>query len=435
MSGVTLAFRGAVGGLDAETRRRLFDRVLPGGEAIRGTVADIVELVRASGDDALVELARRLDGATLATLEVPGSACREALARTPPTVRAALERAARNLETAHRAWMPEARSVEPEPGVRLVRRPDPVGRVGIYAPGGRAAYPSSVLMAAVPARVAGVTEVILCSPPNRAGRPHDLVLAAAELAGVDRVFALGGAGAIAAMALGTASVPRVDRIVGPGNAWVMEAKLQVAHLVGIDGPAGPSEVLILADRSAPTEAIARELVAQAEHDPRAASVAVVIGPAALADAIEAQLATLAAEAPRSAVVLESLAAAGGLLRAETLDEAIEFANRYAAEHLLVALDQAEAVAPRLRNAGAVFLGVTSSVPFGDYLTGANHVLPTGGLARAYSGLGPEDFVRWTSIQAVSPAAAAALAGDVATLAEAEGLPGHASAARYWETLR
>ncbi len=435
MSGVTLAFRGAVGELDAETRRRLFDRVLPGGEAIRGTVADIVELVRASGDDALVELARRLDGATLATLEVPRSACREALARTPPTVRAALERAARNLETAHRAWMPEARSVEPEPGVRLVRRPDPVGRVGIYAPGGRAAYPSSVLMAAVPARVAGVAEVILCSPPDRTGRPHDLVLAAAQLAGVDRVFALGGAGAIAAMALGTASVPRVDRIVGPGNAWVMEAKLQVAHLVGIDGPAGPSEVLILADRSAPPEAVARELVAQAEHDPRAASVAVVIGPAALADAIEAQLATLAAEAPRSAVVLESLAAAGGLLRTETVDEAIEFANRYAAEHLLVALDQAEAVAPLLRNAGAVFVGVASSVPFGDYLTGANHVLPTGGLARAYSGLGPEDFVRWTSIQTVSPAAAAALAADVALLAEAEGLPGHASAARYWETLR
>jgi histidinol dehydrogenase len=432
MSGVTLRFRGALAALSPADRQALLDRAIPGGDAIRATVARIVAAVRAEGDAALRRLAAELDGVTLDALEVPPARRRAALDATPAPLRAALERTARNLVTTHAAWMPRAAQVETEPGVTVGRRPDPIGRLGVYAPGGRAAYPSSVLMAAVPARVAGGGGVGVCSPLGSGGEPPALVLAACELAGVDRVFALGGAGAVAAMAYGTASVPRVDRIVGPGNAWVMEAKLQVAGQVAIDGPAGPSEVLVLADASAPPAVVARELVAQAEHDPRAAAVAVVAGPPSLAAALDAALAREVAAAARAGVVREALAAAGGILTATGLDEAAAFATDYAPEHLLLAVEDPAALAAGIRNAGSVFLGASSSVAFGDYLTGGNHVLPTGGLARAFSGLVPEDFIRWTTWQRVEPAAAARLAGDVAALAAAEGLPGHAAAARAWE---
>jgi len=279
--------------------------------------------------------------------------------------------------------------------------------------------------------VAGVGEIVLCSPPAReSGAPSDVVLAAAALAGADRVFALGGAGAIAAMAYGTASVPRVDRIVGPGNAYVAEAKLQVANVVAIDSPAGPSELLVVCDDSADPSLIAREMLAQAEHDPLAAVVAVTTS-AALAKQVDAELARQLPAQPRAAIIAESLAAQGGILVASSLDDAIAFANDYAAEHLLLLVAETDAVLGRLRNAGTVFAGASASVAFGDYMTGANHVLPTGGLARSYSGLSTLDFVRWTTWQRVSPAAAAALARDVGTFADAEGLPGHAAAARAW----
>jgi histidinol dehydrogenase len=298
------------------------------------------------------------------------------------------------------------------------RRPDPLPRVGVYAPGGRAAYPSSVLMGAVPARVAGVGEIILCSPPDRTtGRPADVVLAAAALAGVGRVFALGGAGAIAAMAFGTTSVPRVDRIVGPGNAYVAEAKLQVAHAVAIDSPAGPSELLVLGDASA-------------DAAPLAAVVAVVTDEA-LARRILAELAGQLPAQPRAAIAGTALSGQGAVLVAKDLDEAIAIANAYAAEHLLLLLADPDPALARLRGAGTIFVGASSSVAFGDYMTGANHVLPTGGLARSYSGLSTLDFVRWTTYQRVSATAAARLAGDVGVFADAEGLPGHAAAARAW----
>ncbi|MFN2316076.1 MAG: histidinol dehydrogenase, partial [Gemmatimonadales bacterium] len=305
-----------------------------------------------------------------------------------------------------------------------------LGRVGVYAPGGRAAYPSSVLMGAVPARVAGVGEVILCSPPGPTGEPSDVVLAAAALAGVDRVFALGGAGAITAMAYGTESVPRVDRIVGPGNAWVAEAKLQVSGAVAIDSPAGPSELLILADDSADLDILVREMLAQAEHDPAAAVVAIVVG-AGVRELASRLLAAMARE-PRGTVIQAALASRGAVLAAASLDDAIVFANDWAAEHLLVATRDNDAVLPRLRNAGTVFVGTSSSVAFGDYMTGANHVLPTGGLARCYSGLSTLDFVRWTTWQRVDRAAAARLAAPVGIFADSEGLPAHAAAARQWE---
>ncbi len=412
-----LATRGAGASVDAKLEAD-----------VRALIAD----VRARGDVALTEMAQRFDGATLASLEVPRARWDAALASLDPALRAALEHAARNLRTAHEAFAPRAVSVETEPGVVVGRRPDPLARVGVYAPGGRAAYPSSVLMACVPASVAGVGEIVVCSPPEQGtSEPSPLVLAAAALAGATRVFALGGAGAIAAMAYGTASVPAVQRIVGPGNAWVAEAKRQMAGMVGIDSPAGPSELLVIADASADPARLARELIAQAEHDPDAASLAVVFGEGAALALVDA-LREAVGHAARREIVASSLASRGGVLAAATRAEAIAFANAYAAEHLLIDLADADAALDQIRDTGAVFVGNASSVAFGDYLAGGNHVLPTAGHARAFSGLSTSDFVRWTAWQSVTREGAAALAADCARFAEAERLPGHAAAARAWE---
>ncbi|MFN8586725.1 MAG: histidinol dehydrogenase [Candidatus Eisenbacteria bacterium] len=391
-------------------------------------VAAILARVRTDGDAALRAYAAEFDGVTLAALEVPRAERRAALDALDPALRTALEHAARNIERAHRAFLPQPAEIEVEPGVHVGRRPEPLARVGVYAPGGRAAYPSSVLMACVPARVAGVREIVLCTPPAReTGRPSAIVLAAAELAGADRVFALGGAGAIAAMAFGTASVPRVDRVVGPGNAWVAEAKRQVSAFVGIDSPAGPSELLVVGDAFADPAAIARELVAQAEHDPEAAALAVVVGDDTARRAAVA-LRTAAAACGRVEIVTRALAARGGVLAAATLEDALAFASAYAPEHLLLDVQDPASALAAVRDAGAVFLGACSSVAFGDYVSGGNHVLPTAGFARTLSGLSTLDFVRWTQWQHVTPEGAARLAPDCAALALAEGLPGHAAAA-------
>lgn len=288
-------------------------------------------------------------------------------------------------------------------------------------------------MGAIPARVAGVKEIILCSPPDGSGRPPHSVLAAAAIAGVDRVFAIGGAGAIAAMAFGTATVPRVDKIVGPGNAFVAEAKIQLASVVGFDSPAGPSELVIIADDGSDPITIARELLAQAEHDPRAAVMAVAIGKE-VAEAIEAALFAALPSADRGEIIAESLSSRGAVVWVSDVNQAIETTNNFAPEHLMIATRNPAAVANQIRNAGTVFLGETSSVAFGDYLTGANHVLPTGGLSRCYSGLSTLDFFRWTTFQSVTAIAAARLAGHTAAFAEAEGLSNHASAARGWEKV-
>lgn len=426
-----LRWTGACDALSDLDRRALFDRTSMMDPAVGERTARIVSRVRRDDDDALRALALELDGVKLDELEVPRRRWQSALDRLAPELRRALERSAENVAHVHRAFVPTPQETESEPGIVVGRRPDPLGRVGVYAPGGRAAYPSSVLMGIVPARVAGVGEIVLCSPPSpESGGPSEVVLAAAALAGADRVFALGGAGAIAAMAFGTASVPRVDRIVGPGNAYVAEAKLQVASVVAIDSPAGPSELLVLCDHSADPALVAREMLAQAEHDPLAAVVAVttsVRSARAITEALEALLPTQ----PRAEISRAALAAQGAVLWAPSVDDAIEFANAYAAEHLLLLTDRRDEALARLRNAGTVFVGAAASVAFGDYMTGANHVLPTGGLARSYSGLSTLDFVRWTTYQRVSPAAAARLAEDVGIFADAERLPGHAIAARAW----
>ncbi|MEO7082701.1 MAG: histidinol dehydrogenase [Gemmatimonadaceae bacterium] len=396
---------------------------------MRSDTAAIVGDVRARGDAALRELAAKFDGVTLGALEVPRDEWTRALQGIPIDVRDAMERSARNIAKAHKAFLPTASECETEPGITIGRRPDPLARVGVYAPGGRAAYPSSVLMGAVPARVAGVSEVIVCTPPDKTGVPSPIILAAAALASVDRVFAVGGAGAIAAMAYGTDTIPRVNRIVGPGNAYVAEAKLQVAGAVSIDSPAGPSELLVLADETSDARAVAVELLAQAEHDPRACVVAVVVGERVATEIISA-VETLVDDQPRRDIIHDALRSYGGVIVASDRAEAISFSNDYAPEHLLVGYADPEPALSLIRNAGTIFLGAKSSVSFGDYMTGANHVLPTGGLARSYSGLSVLDFMRWTTYQRVSPSAAMSLAAAVSAFAEAEGLPGHARAARF-----
>ncbi len=432
MSAPIFRFTGAVAALTTTDRRTMFNRSTSADDTVRSATAAIIQRVQRDGDAALREMAAQFDGATLETLEVPRADWTRALDAMQPPLRAALERTVRNVRAAHSAFLPVAVETETEPGVVVGRRPDPLQRVGVYAPGGRAAYPSSLIMGVVPAKVAGVRDVIVCSPATASGQPSDVVLAAAALAGADRVFALGGAGAIAAMAHGTESVPRVDRIVGPGNAWVAEAKLQCAGAVAIDSPAGPSELLVIADGAADPDIVAREMLAQAEHDPRAAVVCVAIG-AEVAAAISAAVARMLPAVDRRTIITDSFAFAGGVVHCETLDEAVAFANEWAAEHLLLALapSSLDSAFASLRGAGTVFIGETASVAFGDYMTGANHVLPTGGLSRCYSGLSTLDFIRWTSWQRVTPAAAAALSLDVGRFADSEGLPNHAATARQW----
>lgn len=430
MSGSLVAVRGAARALDEQARRLLFDRTPETDSGVAAATRAILDAVRRDGDVALRRYAGELDGVLLTRIEVPEESRRTAAAGLAPDLRDALEHAARNIRAAHEAFRPVAAEFVTPDGVRIGRRPDPLERAGVYAPGGRAAYPSSVLMGVIPARVAGVGEVIVCSPPGPDGLPSGVVLAAAELAGADRVFAVGGAGAIAAMAFGTASVPRTDCIVGPGNAWVAEAKAQLAGRVRIDAPAGPSELLVLADDSAGPALIAGELVAQAEHDPFA-SVALLTTSAALAEDVERELERACAGAAREDVIRRALGLRGAILTSDSADAMLAFAAAYAPEHLLICCRDAPRLAARARNAGTVFVGPASSVAFGDYITGANHVLPTGGAARAWSGLSTESFVRWTTWQEVPEPSARALAGPVGVLARAEGLPAHASAAETW----
>lgn len=420
-------YASALRDLSTHDRDSLFQRAKQLDGEVRERTANILRRVRVDGDRALFDMARQYDCVALESLEVPRDIRQRALASLDRDVRSALERAARNIAAVHSASPPQSVEVETEPGVIVGRRPDPLQRVGIYAPGGRASYASSVLMAAVPARAAGVSEIVLCSPPRADGYPAPVVLAACEIAGVDRVFAVGGAGAIAAMAYGTDSVPRVDKVVGPGNAYVAEAKLQVSRDVGIDSPAGPTELMIICDEGCDSETIACEVVAQAEHDVDACVVVISISRGALGEIMDA-IAREIAVSPRAEVVRAALVQNGAILSADSLTEAVSFANQFAPEHLLLAVSDAESLFPRICNAGSVFIGEQSSVVFGDYITGGNHVLPTGGLARSYSGLGPLDFVRWTYYQKVSRDAARRLSSDASILADAEGLPGHARAA-------
>jgi histidinol dehydrogenase len=425
-----IRFTGPFSDLSSADKALILDRTASLESSVQVTVSNIISRVRRDGDQALRELAIELDRVELTDLEVPRARRVEALDSLAPDLRKAMERSARNIRAFHEFQRPAMSSITIEPGITLGRRPDPFDRVGIYAPGGRAAYPSSVLMGAVPAKVAGVGEVILCTPPVAGGLPAASVMAAAQLSGVDRVFAIGGAGAIAAMCLGTATIPRADKVVGPGNAYVAEAKLQLATAAAFDSPAGPSELLLIADETADPEAVTREVLAQAEHDPNAIVIVVAIGED-VAGRIEATISSKISSARRSEIIAESLSTRGGVVSVASRKEAVEISNAFAPEHLLIATSSSSEMLEQIRNAGTVFLGESSSVAFGDYMTGANHVLPTGGLAHSYSGLSALDFIRWTTFQTVTPDAAAAMARDVSVFADAEGLNAHGAASIAW----
>ncbi|MFW5947573.1 MAG: histidinol dehydrogenase [Gemmatimonadota bacterium] len=425
---LSLAAEGRIVDLTPDQRVLLLERRPDAEGELRRRVTELMDEVRRDGDAALVRMARAFDGVELESLEVPRPRWDDALEAIAPDVRRELHRAARNIETFHRAQRPSDVEVETEPGVRLGRAAVPLSAVGVYAPGGRAAYPSSVLMGVVPARAAGVREVVVCSPPGPSGTPPTEVLAACAIAGATRLFALGGAGAVAALAWGTESVPRVQAIVGPGNRWVTEAKRQVAGELRTDAPAGPSEVLVVAGPGADAGRVAGELVAQAEHDPDAA-VAAVTWNRSLLEEIRQALARQVDAAPRREIVARALAARGALLLAASRAEALAFAEGYAAEHLALFTDDPRRDLETQTTAGTVFLGESSTVAFGDYMTGANHVLPTAGMGRSFSGLSTLDFLRFYTWQELSAAGAAGMAEGTARLAEAEGLPGHAAAAR------
>jgi histidinol dehydrogenase len=427
VSTVKLFARGRLAELDATTLERLLDRSPRDDPGLAASVAAMLVDVRERGDEALLEMAERFDGVQLKALEVRREAWADACASLDPDVKAALERAAANIQRFHKAQVPDEVSLEVEPGVRITRAWTALALVGVYAPGGRAAYPSSVLMGVVPAKAAGVAEVVVCSPPGPDGVPPKEVLAACAIGGADRLFSLGGAGAVAALAYGTDSVPQVDAVVGPGNRWVTEAKRQVAGELVIDSPAGPSEVLVLADTTTDARLAALEMMAQAEHDPDAACVLVAMSAAVVA-AVEEALAAELAQAPRAEICAQAFETSGAVLLADDLDEAIDFVNRYAPEHLSLLIRDAATQARRVTTAGTTFVGSAASVAFGDYLTGANHVLPTAGRARSFSGLSTLNYLRSYTIQEIEPEGAAAMADDVVTLASAEGLPAHAAAA-------
>ena len=400
--------------------------------AIESRVAEIIADVRARGDAALLELTARFDGvqaATMAEMEIGADELRAAFETITPAQRHALQAAAervrdyhrRQLDASSRSWQYRDRD-----GTRLGQKVTPLDRVGIYVPGGKAAYPSSVLMNAIPAQVAGVPEIVMVVPTPR-GERNALVLAAAHVAGVHRVFTVGGAQAVAALAYGTATVPRVDKITGPGNAYVASAKRRVFGQVGIDMIAGPSEILVLADGSTPPDWVAMDLFSQAEHDELAQSILLCPDPAYI-DAVHEAIERLLPGMPRRDVIRASLEGRGALIRTRSMEEACEISNRIAPEHLEVSSREPRRWEPRLRHAGAIFLGAYTSESLGDYCAGPNHVLPTSGTARFSSPLGVYDFQKRSSLIEVSEAGAQVLGLTASVLAHGEGLQAHARAA-------
>jgi histidinol dehydrogenase len=397
---------------------------------VRRAVDDIIAAVRARGDAALVELTARLDGFAVETagaLAIADAEFERAERSLGGDARAALQYAAERIERYHAAALPKSWRITDEHGSVLGQEIRALDRVGVYVPGGRAAYPSTVLMTVVPARVAGVREIVLATPAGRDGRVNAAVLAAARLAGVTEGWRIGGAQAVAALAYGTPTIRRVDKIVGPGNVYVALAKSRVSGDVGIDVIAGPSEVVVIADDGADPDWIAADLLAQAEHDPMAR--AILITPlASLPDRVDAALARQLERLPRRDVARESLARNGALVVTASLDDAVEVANRLAPEHLELLVAAPDAVLGRIRHAGAVFMGGATPEVVGDYVAGPNHVLPTAGTARFSSPLGTEDFVKRSSVIEYSVRGLEDALPHLATLTRLEGLDGHRAAA-------
>jgi histidinol dehydrogenase len=385
----------------------------------------ILSEVRSEGDAAVSRYAAALDGDTDAQFEVPRSAWQDALAGLEPALRDALRLAAEQIAAFHRKQLRTSWVDYSDEGAlgQIVR---PLDRVGVYAPGGTAIYPSSLLMTAIPARVAGVQEIVVCSPGGPGGAISPLVLAAAEVAGVDRVFRIGGAQAVAAMAFGTASVPHVDKIYGPGNIFVVLAKQRVFGIVAIDQLPGPTETLLVADTSADPELIAADLLAQAEHDPMASAILITTSPG-LADAVLEELPRQLATLERAGIAGQSLAANGLVVLVPDVETAIDLANRYAPEHLCLLLHDPWSCVPLVRHAGGIFVGEDSPEALGDYTAGPSHVMPTGGTARFSSPINVAEFTKVISVIAANTTAMRRLGPATSTLARAEGLTAHARA--------
>jgi len=398
---------------------------------VDATVAAILADVKARGDTAVLEYTARFDGVaaqSLADLEIPQSELRAALARIPAVRRTALETATARVRDYHERQRAQSWGYTDADGTELGQQVTALDRAGLYVPGGKAAYPSSVIMNAVPAKVAGVAEIIMVVPTPR-GEKNDLVLAAAAICGVDRVFTIGGAQAVAALAWGTATIPQVDKIVGPGNAYVAAAKRRVFGVVGIDMVAGPSEILVVGDGSTDPDWVAMDLFSQAEHDELAQ--AILLAPdAKYLDAVAASIARQLPDMPRRAVIEASLNGRGALIAVHDLDEACELANRIAPEHLELSVQDPQALLPKIRHAGAIFLGRYTSEALGDYCAGPNHVLPTSRTARFSSPLGVYDFQKRSSVIRVSREGALKLGKVAAELAAGEGLQAHAKSAEF-----
>ena len=394
---------------------------------VSAVVAEIIATVRRDGDKALFAYAEQFDGVKLDALEVPREEIDAAAERVDPKFYAVLKEAAENVKAFHSRQVREGFEIKKQDGVILGQRVLPLDRVGIYVPGGTAAYPSTVLMDCIPAKLAGCGEIVMVTPVKGEGKVAPEIIAAAKLAGVDRIFKTGGAQAVAALAYGTESVPQADKIVGPGNAFVAEAKRQVFGQVAIDMIAGPSEILVVADQTGNPRWIAADLLSQAEHD-KLASAVLLTDSAELAEKvaaeIEAQLETL----PRKEIARASIETYGKIIVADTLDAAIEIANKLAPEHLELHLDEPFGFLPKIRHAGSVFLGKHCPEALGDYLAGPNHTLPTMGTAHFSSPLSVDDFVKKSQYLYYSDEAFGKVAQDIACFAETEGLSAHARSA-------
>jgi histidinol dehydrogenase len=397
-------------------------------QSVMTTVVEIVNEVQEKGDRALREQTERFDGVRIGKLRVSDDEIEKAQDEVPEKLKRALEIAVENVAAFHHQeldrdlWMTET-----SPGVMAGQKIVPLDSVGAYVPGGRAAYPSSAIMTVVPAKVAGVERVVVCTPPGKDGKVNPLTLVAAEMSGADEIYRVGGVQAVAAMAFGTETISPVQKIVGPGNIYVTAAKLLLRSTVEIDMPAGPSEVLIIADYSAEPEVLASDMIAQAEHDPLSISV-LVTDDEDLAIATKAEVEKQAKEAARREIVKKSLGRSA-ILTAATMKEAIGFSNSFAPEHLEIIVRDPMTVLDEIRNAGSVFLGPFTPVAAGDYASGTNHVLPTSGYARVFSGLNVDSFVKKITVQQISKDGLKLLSDAITILAEAEGLSAHAESVR------
>ncbi|MDO4733173.1 MAG: histidinol dehydrogenase [Bacillota bacterium] len=400
----------------------VFSRELQNG-GLEEKVAEIIAKVRAEGDSALFRYTEKLDHASLEKLEVPSSAFEEAFSELDSEFLAVLEEAAENIRSFHRQQLRGSFVLTEKPGVILGQKLLPLARVGLYVPGGTASYPSSVLMNAIPAKLAGVPEVIMVTPPS-GGKIAPSILVAAKIAGVDRVFSIGGAQAVAALAYGTESVPKVDKIVGPGNAYVAEAKKQVFGQVAIDMIAGPSEILVVADGKSDPRVVAADMLSQAEHDKMSAAV-LVTDSQELAEKVSAELELQIPLLPRAEIARESIDRNGKIILAADLSLAIEIANEIAPEHLELCVDNPFEYLEQVKNAGSIFMGKNCPEALGDYWAGPNHTLPTLGTARFSSPLSVDDFVKRSSFTYYTAEALQAVAKKVACFAEHEGLLAHA----------